>query len=77
MPCPYARCSARSQWAASLEAPWDSLALRLRIEAPPDPDAMSRVVQGGVVGQTRVVVGPPPQPDQQVTFAGVTYIYKF
>ena len=61
----------RARWAASLEAPWDSLALRLRIEAPPDPDAMSRVVQGGVVGQTRVVVGPPPQPDQRVTLSDI------
>ena len=61
----------RAKWAASLEAPWDSLSLRVRIEAPPDPDAMSRVVQGGVTGQTRVVVGPPPQPDQQVGLSDI------
>ena len=61
----------RARWAASLEAPWDSLALRFRIEAPPDPDAMSRVVQGGVVGRARIVVGPPPQPDQQVSLSDI------
>jgi hypothetical protein len=43
----------------------------MRIEAPPDPDAMSRVVQGGVTGQTRIVVGPPPQPDQQVGLSDI------
>ena len=61
----------RARWAASLEAPWDSLAIRMRIEAPPDPDAMSVVVQGGVTGQTRIVVGPPPQPEQQVTLSDI------
>ena len=61
----------RARWAASLEAPWDSLAIRMRIEAPPDPDAMSRVVQGGVTGQTRIVVGPPPLPDQQVGLSDI------
>jgi hypothetical protein len=61
----------RAKWAASLEAPWDSLALRFRIEAPPDPDAMSRMVQGGMVGQSRVVVGPPPQPEQQVGLSDI------
>ena len=61
----------RARWAASLEAPWDSLAIRMRIEAPPDPDAMSRVVQGGVTGATRIVVGPPPLPDQQVGLSDI------
>ena len=61
----------RAKWAASLEAPWDSLAIRVRIEAPPDPDAMSRVVQAGVVGHTRVIAGPPPQPDQQVGLSDI------
>lgn len=61
----------RAKWAASLEAPWDSLAIRMRVEAPPDPDAMSRVVQGGVTGQTRIVVGPPPQPEQAVTLSDI------
>ncbi len=61
----------RAKWAASLEAPWDSLAIRMRIEAPADPDAMSPVVQGGVTGQTRIVVGPPRQPDQQVTLSDI------
>ena len=61
----------RAKWAVGLEAPWDSLSIRMRIEAPPDPDAMSRVVQGGVTGHTRVVVGPPPQPDQPVGLSDI------
>jgi hypothetical protein len=61
----------RAKWHGSMELPWDSVMIRIDLTAPGDPVAMNPVVQGGVVGKARVIVGPPPQPDQQVQVSDI------
>ncbi len=61
----------KAKWYASMEAPWDSVLVRIDLSAPGDPVALNRVVQRGVLGRAQVVAGPPPQPDQQVQLSDI------
>jgi hypothetical protein len=61
----------RAKWSASVEAPWDTVMVRMGLSAPPDPMAMNRLVQAGVVGRAQVVVGPPRQPDQELQVSDI------
>jgi hypothetical protein len=54
-----------------MEAPWDSVMIRIDLSAPGDPAAMNRLVQAGALGRAQVVAGPPPQPDQQVQLSDI------
>ena len=61
----------KAKWVASMEAPWDSVMIRIDLSAPGDPAAMNRLVQAGALGRAQVVAGPPPQPDQQVQLSDI------